>query len=269
VTYASLTGVFGMTNTDLSKKYQTIVTPIGWAFSIWGPIFIWEGIFAVAQMVPAMGDSPVPQLVTPWWCGVCAFQVLWSIVFANELITISLICMLSILVSLIGLVVYVDCNLERLEPKEYWLLRAPFSLHAGWIVAATAVNTNVLADAFKASQTTLLAFGVVSLGLVFTTVVLFGVAAPRPIPKSDPILCAASAWALVGVSAELAIHKNLDNPDRFNYMMWDPVILNALRYAALFLGIASFVLVPVAAYLRKIGYKSSGKGLYSDSDSDA
>eukprot|EP00419_Tripos_fusus_P045982 CAMPEP_0172818508 /NCGR_PEP_ID=MMETSP1075-20121228/13971_1 /TAXON_ID=2916 /ORGANISM="Ceratium fusus, Strain PA161109" /LENGTH=269 /DNA_ID=CAMNT_0013658879 /DNA_START=31 /DNA_END=840 /DNA_ORIENTATION=+ len=267
VTYLSLTGIFGMTNTELSKKYQTIITPVGWAFSIWGPIFIWEGIFAVSQMVPAFRDSPVPQLVTPWWCAACAFQVIWSIVFARELIVLSLICMLGILVSLIGLIVYVDSNVGRLEPKEYFLLRAPFSLHAGWIVAASAVNTNVLADAFQASMSSLLAFGVVSLGVVFTVVVLFAVAAPRPIPKTDPILCSASAWALVGVSFELASAANLDNNIRFNHMIWDPLILDGLRYAALTLGIASFVLVPLAAYLR--GADSTKAGLYADSDSDA
>ena len=33
--YLSITGIFGETNTALSSKYQTLVTPSGWAFSIW------------------------------------------------------------------------------------------------------------------------------------------------------------------------------------------------------------------------------------------
>ena len=32
LTYSSLTGLFGETNTDLSAKYQTLVTPAGYAF---------------------------------------------------------------------------------------------------------------------------------------------------------------------------------------------------------------------------------------------
>ena len=50
VTYLSMTGIFGPTNSDLSQKYQTLVTPAGWAFSIWGAIFILEGIFVVVQV---------------------------------------------------------------------------------------------------------------------------------------------------------------------------------------------------------------------------
>merc|ERR1719181_542557 len=74
VTYTSLTGVFGATNTELSKKYQTLVTPAGWAFSIWGPIFLWEGIFVVAQLFPSFRESTTVLRVSPWWWALCTFQ---------------------------------------------------------------------------------------------------------------------------------------------------------------------------------------------------
>ena len=67
ITYGSLTGAFGKTNEELSEKYQTLITPAGYAFAIWGPIFIWEGAFAVVQLLPRWRDAAVVQAMTPWW----------------------------------------------------------------------------------------------------------------------------------------------------------------------------------------------------------
>merc|ERR1719424_2158416 len=73
VTYSSLTGIFGATNSELSNKYQTLVTPAGWAFSIWGVIFIWEGVFVVAQFFPSFRACTTVVQVSPWWWAVCFF----------------------------------------------------------------------------------------------------------------------------------------------------------------------------------------------------
>ena len=101
ITYGSLTGAFGATNEELSEKYQSLVTPAGYAFAIWGAIFTWEGIFAVAQMFPSLSTSPVVDTVTPWWIFACCFQVAWTLFFAQDLIPGSLVCMLGILLGLV------------------------------------------------------------------------------------------------------------------------------------------------------------------------
>ena len=160
ITYGSLTGAFGATNEELSEKYQTIVTPAGYAFAIWGPIFIWEGIFAVAQMFPSLSTSPVVETVTPWWNCACLFQIGWTLFFAQDMIQGALVCMLGILVSLLTLILRTD-YLPEISIKEYFLLRAPFSLHCGWIIAASVLNINVLADYNMSSQETMLMFAMV------------------------------------------------------------------------------------------------------------
>ena len=160
ITYGSLTGAFGATNEELSEKYQSLVTPAGYAFAIWGAIFTWEGIFAVAQMFPSLSTSPVVDTVTPWWIFACCFQVAWTLFFAQDLIPGSLVCMLGILLSLVTAILRTDF-LPEISLKEYFLLRAPFSLHCGWIIAASVLNINVLADAFMSSQETLLMLAMV------------------------------------------------------------------------------------------------------------
>merc|ERR1719272_1299608 len=121
VTYTSLTGIFGATNTELSNKYQTLITPAGWAFAIWGPIFIWELVFTVAQMCPRFRNSKVVQLISPWWWALCAFQSLWTFAFAQDQVTLALVLMLCILTSLLGM----SCSTDglRMTLAEYFLLR--------------------------------------------------------------------------------------------------------------------------------------------------
>ena len=160
ITYGSLTGAFGATNEELSEKYQSLVTPAGYAFAIWGAIFTWEGIFAVAQMFPSLSTSPVVDTVTPWWIFACCFQVAWTLFFAQDRILEALICMLGILLSLLTSILRTDF-LPEISLKEYFLLRAPFSLHCGWIIAASVLNINVLADYNMSSQETLLMLAMV------------------------------------------------------------------------------------------------------------
>ena len=140
ITYTSLIQVgpsgespFGPTNTQLSLKYQALVTPNGWAFSIWGPIFILEGIFAIYQMFGNVRASETVEAIAypyMWSCFAqvrreCCYvvtradirgmkvtaakahhyeitQIMWTIVFAQEWIGVSLFFMLSILVALVS-----------------------------------------------------------------------------------------------------------------------------------------------------------------------
>jgi len=244
VTYASISGIFGESNTELSKKYQTLITPAGWAFSIWGPIFIWEGVFAVIQLLPAFRSLDSVQNIAPWWWASCVFQVLWSVAFGAEGITLAFILMVSILVSLVGLLWTGDS--KRGTVAEYWLVRAPFSLQCGWIVAASALNLNVFADACLASQGTLLTLAIASLGIVFAIASLAVFAIPLP----NPVICFVAFWALISIYSELGEAKFLKDQNRFNYSTWPPVVLDGVRGASLLLALASLVLMVVAVVRR-------------------
>jgi benzodiazapine receptor len=56
-------GVLGLgglqTNGELSEKYQTLVTQIGFAFAIWGIIFIAQFIFTVVQLFHSFRGAPL------------------------------------------------------------------------------------------------------------------------------------------------------------------------------------------------------------------
>jgi hypothetical protein len=244
VTYTSLAGIFGATNTELSNKYQTLVTPAGWAFSIWGPIFIWEGIFVVAQFFPSFRQCQVVSRVSPFWWALCVVQIAWTLAFAQEQITMALIFMLCILISLLGISWSTDGL--HISAAQYFLLRAPFSLQLGWIIAASVVNINVQADATKASQGTLLALAIVSNAAVLAVVTAFTFAVQSP----DPLVGLVAAWAFAGISSELSNPANLNDPTRFNPSAWDVVILEGLKNAAVGVSMLALALAAVAAVMK-------------------
>lgn len=153
ITYGSIGGWFGPSNTELSKKYMTIVTPSGWAFSIWGLIFTGEALFAVMQTdlykyccasQPSLKESKTLHRGIYWfWIAACVAQCCWTVAFAQEVIWLSFVFMISIWLSLAA-ILYRTYYIEK-SYLEYWFLVAPFQIHIGWITAASFVNLNVVA----------------------------------------------------------------------------------------------------------------------------
>mmetsp|Transcript_8445 Transcript_8445/g.10179 ORF Transcript_8445/g.10179 Transcript_8445/m.10179 type:complete len:174 (-) Transcript_8445:213-734(-) len=160
--------------------------------------------------------------------------------------------MLGILLSLLTGILRVDF-LPQISVKEYFLLRAPFSLHCGWIIAASAVNINVLADFNMSSSATLLMFAMVGLAAIAVLVALFTLATPR----ADPIIGLVAAWALLGVFVELGNPENLMNPNKFNFIEWPLFVIEAVRRTALALSIASACAVVIALLRSALEWKMS------------
>lgn len=181
-------GVFGWfglaTNRDISERYVSLVTPDGWAFSIWGLIFLSQAIFVVLQTDILMKLDSIPIIskksteenplvkdgVSFYYIGVCIAQALWSICFSSDFLFLSLLLIAAIAALLVEIVrkqhniadpktdeedeteaattAAIDeiNNMNRWDgPRwlEYLLLQFPFSIHCGWILAASFVNLNV------------------------------------------------------------------------------------------------------------------------------
>ncbi len=80
VTFAA-SPIFGFPdNGTLSDKYQTIITPDGFTFAIWGVIFISQAIFAIAQMFARYRDDILVQEGVSFWyfVGTCMMYGIWE-----------------------------------------------------------------------------------------------------------------------------------------------------------------------------------------------
>jgi len=201
-------------NAELSDKYQTIVTPAGWAFAIWGVIFTFQAIWATLQLVlPNFRVNPLVLEGVGWrYIAVCAVQVGWTFSFALEQMVMSMFWMLAILYFLFRIYQEQNKVLEEFGHESFsanfWLLRFPFTLHLGWIVAATLVNFNVVLVAHGAASPIQFTSAILSLT---TALVVGGVALYTQKGKSKPdvtvplVLC----WALNAISKELKSRRDL------------------------------------------------------------
>lgn len=181
------------TNGEISQKYQTLVTPAGWAFSIWGIIFTLQLIWAVRPVLFHSGDRFLAAVGYNYLWIVLA-QSTWSVCFTFERIGLSTVAMFVIL-TLLWRTVFV----LRSEPStlgEYAGWKLPLSLHAGWITAATTVAVSLQAVALEASSTFQLYVALLSVGVL--VLVSAGL-----IYKHEYVMTLPIAWALLAVKAEL------------------------------------------------------------------
>ena len=205
ITFLAGFGEFGETNAYVSAKYQTIITPAGWAFSIWSLIFISELLFVLVQLAPGVRDSALVQKGVGYgWIAASIFQCAWSLAFAREQLELSTVFITLIFVSLGG-VVRRCASIDRSEASNIFadlICRLPLTIHFGWLAAATMLNVNLVAVEHGSSAGGQLACGIVSLALVFALTVAL---APKDFTGSA-IPVGVACWALV------AIGSNLDSP---------------------------------------------------------
>lgn len=205
VTYSVGNGVFpgAQSNSDLSAKYQTLVTPAGYAFAIWGIVFISQAIFAIAQLLPSMRAVDLVQRGVGWnYVIVCIAQIAWSFVFAYEFIELSVVAMLCILVFLVRAVVRQSKIVTEEEEgtttiRDFWLLQFPFSIHCGWITAASFVNINVVLVKLQASSSLQFYTAIASL------VHLLMIAGFALFYAGEYVIPSVLAWATLAIYAEL------------------------------------------------------------------
>ena len=210
VTYGAQIGWFGKTNKEQSLRYQTLATPIGFAFAIWGPIFILQAAFAVVQIVPKYQSlAVVTEGVRYWYVAVCLAQAGWTVAFAQDVVWLSMAFMLLILGCLAALNYSVVRAAAR-TPADgmhpalcYVCFRAPFLLHLGWITAASFVNANVEVVRYARNDRAL------QLGAAIATIALLllpGLYNPATSSTfaSDPLYSLVLVWAFYGVHKELA-----------------------------------------------------------------
>lgn len=207
ITYGiGVAGLFNLPdNAVLSEKYQTLVTPVGWAFAIWGPIFISEGIFTLAQLLPKYRSNDlVVNGVGYWYAAACIAQCFWTLAFSFEVNWLAFLFMFTILL-LLGKLVQSCYNLVPESTGQYWLFKFPFELHCGWIIAAFFVNFSVLFVAYgdDDNYTKQLSVAVLSLAGVAAIALYVLFVLERPLVTIGGV----AAWALCGISAQLSTPK--------------------------------------------------------------
>lgn len=185
---------------EVSSLYPTIITPAGFAFAIWGLIYLSVGSYTVWQLLPNAASTPYVKAVNTWYLLASVFQTLWVPAFCYEQLLLADVLIWGIWVSLLA----ANVELVRLNFKmqkegsssfgTFQLVAFPFALWFGWLTAASLINTTIVLqyvvhDAFYSSAV----WG----GVVITLAASFG-AVWGGVTLSWPS-CLALAWAAFGI----------------------------------------------------------------------
>lgn len=193
---ANLLPINGQTTGELSAKYPVLVTPAGYAFSIWSLIYALLAGFAIYQARSRSNERPTVQRVGPWFILSCLFNIGWILVWHYEYVYASVAVMLALLITLSALYAKIHAATYRPTVGESLLVRLPFSIYLGWISVATIVNISAALyksgwDGFGLADTTWTVI-VLALGMIIAFII-GGV-------YTDPYYVLVFVWAYIAIA---------------------------------------------------------------------
>jgi heme exporter protein D len=145
VNYLSNTGIFnGNTMETVSDRYSNYFTPAGYAFSIWGLIYL--GLLGfVIYTGRSLFTKKEPNAFLPkiaWWFVLsCLANSLWVIAWLYDYTGVSVIIMISLLFFLVKIILNTRMELDEHPLRDYIFVFWPFALYIGWILVALVANT--------------------------------------------------------------------------------------------------------------------------------
>lgn len=80
IAWLANTGVFGPTNGAISDRYPTLIVAAGYAFAIWGPIFLLDVMYGTWQLLDRAPDERLRR-IRPWTAMGFLLTSAWMIVF--------------------------------------------------------------------------------------------------------------------------------------------------------------------------------------------
>lgn len=124
-----------------SDSVSTLVTPAGWAFAIWGPLYVGTLVFAVYQALPAGRDSALIARLR--WPAAGAFlgNGLWALYtqsFGLSIVSVAII--LFTLACLLRAYRVLAAWPTRFSMGERWCAALPLSALTSWLTVASTVN---------------------------------------------------------------------------------------------------------------------------------
>jgi hypothetical protein len=123
----------------VSDSYPNIFAPAGYAFAIWGLIYLLLAIYVVYQI--GRKDDVLLAKVNRLFIINALLNAGWIFAWHYDVIWLSLVIMVGLLTTLIKIADIFRQSV--LGPKERWLVRLPFSVYFGWITVATIANATV------------------------------------------------------------------------------------------------------------------------------
>jgi len=175
----------------ISDTIMTYFKPAGYAFSIWGLIYLVLLVWLIMQTIPKFKEHDIAKKIGPWFLISCLFNAGWIVTFSYKLFPLSVVVIAGLLISLIVIYSKIDRETKALRFK------LPFSLYLGWVSVATIANIFLTIDTENINSWlgigdagwTMIMLGV---GVVLALLFMFA--------NRDPIYPLVFVWAYIAIN---------------------------------------------------------------------
>lgn len=134
----------GQTTAEISNRYDTLFTPAGYVFAIWGVIYLGMLALSVYQARPGQRGNPRLRNARGWIALSGAVNIVWLVLWHYELLPLTMLAMLALLATLIISYERLEIGHRPVPAAERWLVQLPLGIYLGWISVATIANASVL-----------------------------------------------------------------------------------------------------------------------------
>ncbi len=190
----------GLQTGEISDSFPVYFTPAGYVFSIWGVIYLGLLAYAVYQALPAQRQNPRLRSIRTLFLVGSLANIAWILLWHYLLFPLTLVAMLVLLGTLIGIYLRLRIGRSSPTPIERLVVDLPFSIYLGWITVATIANVTALLSYWKWNG-----FGVSpEAWLVITLAVALVVATLVALTRRDVAYLLVLAWAFAGIGVKHA-----------------------------------------------------------------
>jgi benzodiazapine receptor len=210
----------GLSNLDFStvfssSSYPNLITPAPITFAIWGPIFIFQGLFYFYQARDLFNSSE-NKIEMPYVHEVSVFFMLswisttiWYILWASGYVWPAIAAMYAYLLTSLAAYFRLGINKRERCLREHLFVTVAWSMLAGWVTVATIVNTTTgfVALGFDPSPIGETGWSILILAMVL--VIYLAVLTTR----NDYVFAGVGLWAAFGVFIERMDPINVPQPE--------------------------------------------------------
>lgn len=214
VAWMNQAGIFGPTNGEVSDRYPTLVVAAGYAFSIWGLIFLLDIVHGVTQLAGARRLDRALTLAAMPAAGGFLLTTAWMPLFSMGLYWICLAVIFGALACTATAALHV---VRHGQPQAHRWARLALGMHAGWLTLAAFLNLAQVIVAERLLPTDrMLGWSLPLLAVAGATLLTLNRAL-----RGNLAYAGAALWGLVAVA-----RKQWDAPlPGANVMAWAAIVL--------------------------------------------
>lgn len=198
--YVSNTGVFnGKTIGNVSDQYHNLFTPAGYAFSIWGLIYLLMLGFVIYtgrslfNKDKTAGDGFLQKI--GWWFVIsCVANCLWIVTWLYGYTGLSVLVLATAFISLV--IILLEAVKYDDNAAQKWFINIAFQIYTGWL--------SVALIAAAASWLQKIGWDGWGLSEVVWTVIMITIAVLVHLymtwKKNSPVFALVAVWALVAIA---------------------------------------------------------------------